>query len=555
MRKLITLVLSIFLFACSTNSKFTEQFAKVDKVDGAVKIAILPLEKLDSESGYIKKIMELRDIELLFGSSEKFVLVDNDATAEVFADLGDDISVEELEKDEITDMGNELGADVVITGTIESVRGPIFDITYTLFSMRTGDVSFSKVRVSKYKEDRLATLEDKFMGKISEFVDNEMKKLLAIAIQNYNIKNYDLAQESFENIKRINPDLKDTDYYLGLIALKQEQYDIALNYFDVLVAQDTTGNIDYLDKQAKVYIRQGMIREATVPTRKIVEIKNGKDDWLLLADLYASIDDLTRMEESIAKAIEIDSLYDTAIYRYANVLFDSRKYSDAITYLESAVSLFPDDEIIANNLVAAYQQTGQISQAIANYEKIIKKDKTNINAKLNLAGMYLAAASDATKANKLKTAKSYKSKARKVYASVIKVDKTNGIVYTRLATLYLGEKNFTKAAQNAEKAKQYSPNNYAPFLLLSQIKQTLAIEKFQAALKFNREIPKATGSKAEALANKRDEAKESAGTLYRETEENLNKALKINTKPNVARIIEKRLTKLRELTEKLETSF
>ncbi len=554
MRKLIVLILSAFLFACSMNVSSFDDLEKVEKVDGALKVAILPLEKLDNQSGYIKKIMEVRDLQLVFDQTAEFILIDSDLVARVYDDYGD-IAVDELDKEEILDIGKELGADLVITMTIEEIRNPQFKLIYNLFSMRTGNVSAGRANVVKNRDARLATLNDDFMGKIDDFVTTEMLTLVEIAKQAYNTRRYDVAQESFENIKQIDPSLDEPYYYLGLINLQEEKYDDALGYFDYLVDADTTGNIDYLDKQAQVYLRQGMYREATVPTRKIVEIRDTKDDWLLLADLYARINDLNGMGEAVFKAIKKDSTDADAIYRYANVLYDMQDYQEAIPYLEQAVELFPEDDIVVSNLVSAYQQTGQIAQAIENYEAIVKKDKNNINARLNLANMYLSAAKDAEKEGKTKTASSYKQKATKEYNAVVKIDNTNGVVYTRLANLYLEEKDYSKATTNVEKAMIFSANNYAPFLLSAQIKQTLGLEKFQAAAKFNSEIPKATGSKAESLANQRDQAKEEASQLYRQAEENLNQANKVTTQPKVLNIVESRLARLRELNERLETSF
>ena len=554
MRKLIVLILSAFLFACSMNVSSFEKQEKPEKVEGALKVAILPLEQLDNQSGYIKRILEVRDLQLMFDLTENYVLLDFDKVSDVIDDYGI-IDIEELEKDEILEIGEELDADLVVTMTVEEIRNPRFKLVYNLFSMRTGDVTAGRSNVVKNKVERFTVLKEEFMGKIDDFVTTEMLKLVEIAVQAYNTKRYDIARESFENIIQIDPSLDDPYYYLGLINLAEEQYDEALRYFDYLVEKDETGNIDYLDKQSQVYLRQGMYREATVPTRAIVEIRDTKEDWLLLADLYARINDLNNMRDAVSRAIEIDPTDKDAIYRYANVLYDMQNYQEAIPYLEQAVEYFPEDDIIVSNLVSAYQQTGQIDQAISNYEEIVKKDKNNITARLNLANMYLSAAKDAEKAGKTKTAKTYKQKATKAYNDVVKIDNTNGVVYTRLANLYIEEKNYAKATANVDKAMIFSPNNYAPFLLSAQIKQTLGVEKFQAAARLNSEIPKATGSKAQTLADQRDQAKEEARELYRAAEENLTQATKVTDQPKVLVIVENRLARLRELNERLETSF
>ncbi len=555
MRKIIVILLSAFLFACSMNLTSEFDGTKVEKIDNPIRVAILPLEKLDSQSGYIKKIMEVRDLELIFGKSAKFELVDLAQTNEAFLDLGEDLSVEELEPEEIEDLGKELNADIVVTATIEEKRNPWFNMTYNMSSMRTGDVTPSKLVLTKYKNERLTTLDTKFMKELDDFVVGEMTKLTDLAIQNYNVKKYDLAKESFENIIKINPESTEPYYYLGLINLKNEEYDQALARFDYLVAQDTAGTIKYRERQAQTYLMQNKFREATNPMKELAEIENTKERWIELADMYSRANDLNNMEMAVLKALEIDEEDLDTIYRYAIILFDKQAFVDAIPYLEKVNQANPDDDIITDNLVTAYQQSGQIEQAITNYEKIVKKDKNDINSRLNLANMYLAAANEAKKNNKNKTAKSYNKKALATFNKVIKIDNTNGIVYNRLASLYYGEKNYKKAEENAKKARTFSPTNYAPLLIIAQIEQSKGLDKYNEAKKFNREIPKASGSKAETLANKRDEAKNQARDLFTSVEENLNKAMKLTTKPNVIKVIDKRLASLREINERLETSF
>ncbi len=554
MRKLIVLLLSAFLFACSMNVSSFEEQEKPEKVDGALKVAILPLEKLDNQSGYIKKIMEVRDLQMLFDLTSNYVLMDFDQIAMVLDDYGD-IAIDELEKEEILDIGKELDVDLVITMTVEEIRNPQFRVAYTLFSMRTGDVTSGRTNVLKNKEQRLTALNDEFMGSVDNFVNSEMLKLIDIAKQAYNTRRYDVSRESFNNILQIDPSLDEARYYLGLINLKEENYDEALSYFNNLVEQDTTGNIDYLDIQYQVYYVQGMFREAAEPLRKIAEIRNTKEDWLLLADLYTRNSDSRNVIDAVSRAIELDPEDSDAIYRYANVLYDTQDYQKAIPYLEQALALFPEDDIVVTNLISAYQQTGQIDQAIKNYEDIVKRDGKNVNARLNLANMYLSAAKEAEKAGNTNTARTFKQKATKAYNDVVKIDDTNGIVYIRLANLYLEEKDYQKATTNVEKAMIFSPNNYAPFIMSAQIKRVLGFEKYQAAVKLNSEIPKAVGSKAQTLASQRDQAVEEASNFYREAEENLEQAAKVTDKAQVLNIVENNLTMIRDLENRLRSSF
>jgi hypothetical protein len=104
----------------------------------AVKVAVLPLKRLDSASKYIQKFMTIRDLQRTFDKNEKFELLNLKTTAEAFKDMAIE-DIDEMEKDDMAEIGKELSADVVILGTVSAINSMVFSLQFKYYSMRTDE--------------------------------------------------------------------------------------------------------------------------------------------------------------------------------------------------------------------------------------------------------------------------------------------------------------------------------------------------------------------------------------------------------------------------------
>ena len=167
-----------------------------------VKVAVLPLKRLDSASKYIQKFLTIRDLQLTFDKNDDFVMLDLDKVATAFKDMSIE-DVDEMDKEDLAEIGNEVGADVVVLGVISSVNSQLFNIQFRFYSMRTDDITSQRVDVVKDKKKRWAALDNLFMGNLVKFFNQELEKLNNIAIQDYQAENYTQAEK--ELLRRTEP--------------------------------------------------------------------------------------------------------------------------------------------------------------------------------------------------------------------------------------------------------------------------------------------------------------------------------------------------------------
>ncbi|MBN2853378.1 MAG: hypothetical protein JXQ23_11650, partial [Clostridia bacterium] len=196
-----------------------------------VRVAVLPLKRLDSASKYIQKFLTIRDLQRSFDLDENFDLLNMKDTEFIFKELAFE-DVDEMDKEDMAEIGKELNADVVIIGVISSVNSQLFSISFRFYSMRTDDIVSQRIDVVKDKKKRWAVLDNDFMGRLNSFFNQELEKMNNIAIQDYRAENYEQAEKGFNNILGYDPNNKQAYYYLGLIAYNAKNYTKAVSDFN-----------------------------------------------------------------------------------------------------------------------------------------------------------------------------------------------------------------------------------------------------------------------------------------------------------------------------------
>ena len=186
MNKWILSVLTVvlFLFGCTANRTVPE-VANIEPYTGIVtKVAILPLKTMDSASGYIQKILTVRDLDYVFAKYPQYSLLNMEEVAEQFKISGYQ-DVEELEIEEMKELAEMTGCDILVLGSINSLSSDQFSISTRFFSAKTEELTQLDFNVTKDREARWKTLETTFIAKLDEVVSNEVSKIYNIALNNY----------------------------------------------------------------------------------------------------------------------------------------------------------------------------------------------------------------------------------------------------------------------------------------------------------------------------------------------------------------------------------
>jgi len=194
------------------------------------KIAILNFEKSDRQSDYVANAMMKRDFAKVFDEFEDLELIDLKTSKKIYEKSGF-TNLSYIGKDDIFIMGEELDADIILWGSVSSISSTDFKVTAKIFSMKSKDVVAVTFNVKKDSKKRREAIKENLVAKIEEFTLGEMEKLMNIALQHFNSKNFSQAEESFLNLINVDSKNKDAFFYLGLLKYIEENYAKSVEYY------------------------------------------------------------------------------------------------------------------------------------------------------------------------------------------------------------------------------------------------------------------------------------------------------------------------------------
>ncbi len=534
MRKWIVfgLVAMLTLFACAGNKVVHE---KVEKAEITTQVAILPLKALDSSSRYITKILTVRDFELTFDAHENYTLLDMDQTARDFKETGY-TDVEELEKEELAEISQNLDANVIVVGNVSETRTGIYNISMRFYSKLTGDLKQASFNVGKERVSRWAALEKGLMEELDSFVSGEMDKIFNLGTNFYNNENYPMALENLQQVVALKPDKIDAYYYLGNTYVKMQN--------DAMAEQTFIKGLEVDPKEQRIAVALMEVYEKTGQTAKQVAVMEDlaehledAETWLAVGNLHDQQGSKTKAKNSFVKALEIDPENQAANIRLALMLYEEENYLEAIPRLEKAFEFAPDNDTVSRSLATAYQKSGRIEDAIDKYDGIIKNDPGNVNAYLNLIGLYRADKKD--------------SKAIETANALKKVDPDNAYSYLNLAAIYLSQNKLGDAESNANLTISKDSSLHQPYIVLASVFQSRGTDAYNKYLDLDRQASQAVGKKATSLRKDRDTAKSTAQTQLGRAREHLNSARSRTNDAEALRDINSRLSRVNDLLSKI----
>lgn len=541
---LIAIAAMLLMVGCTSNRSNTQgdQTIVAPYTGLVTKVAILPLKSVDSQSRYIQKILTVRDLELAFDKHQKYELMDMDDIAAEYKLTGFP-DVDDLELEEMAEIAEMTKCDILIMGSISSVRGDVFAIAMRFFSPRTSELRQLNFSVTKDKFSRWAALEKSLMGDLDIFVSNETDKIFNIATNNYSIGNYKEAEKSLKLALALNPELKDANYYLGATYYKSGKLDDAIVSLNKNLEKDP-------EHQPSLLMLMDIYEQTNKPLKrlevmeKVAAMNNDEELWLSIANLYVEQGDNTKAETALLKAIALEPDFALAQSRLAFLLYDQGRYADSIPYLEFAFDRYPENDLISRRLAVAYQKSNRMDEAIAKYELVIKNNPSNPQAYLSVVGLYRIQASEATDP---KVATAIYQKAINTLKALINTQPDNALPYVNLASIYMTQSKLADVETNANLAIQKDPTLYLPYVYLSTVSQNKGTNDYNRFADLEKQAAKAVGKKANTLKKDRDNARLSAVANFRKAADYLNQAKSRATEGESINDINSRLARINQL--------
>ncbi len=502
----------------------------------AQKVAILDFSNSDRESDYVASALMKRDFSTVFKEFEDIELIKIKESDKVFKASGI-TNLSYAGTEDIANMGSELGADVVIWGTVSLESGSSFKVLAKIYSMQSKEVSSISFNVEKKSKERQKTLTEELIPKIQELGAGEIEKLLNIGVQHFSSKNYASAEETFLNLIDIDAKNRDGYFYLGLIKFIQKDYIASVDYYNKAL-EIAPEDIDVLNYLSKSYLKMEEFELAAQALEKITELEDNKEIWLRIANIYTELEYTDQAKDAFNNAIAIDEEYFEAYQALGEMLYNMEFYDEAISPLETASNAFPEDDELHKKLAKCYHKTGKLESAIENYKQMVIDQPENKTAYMNLAGAYRE-----TNQN---------DKALKVLNDLVILAPDNPKVYIRLADVYIALENYSKATENANKAIEIDAELYDSYRVLASIHQKIGYNKYEKFLDYEELYKDKSvyyGEKADELVEKRDRVKAEANANFKKAEFYLSETEKRTDKDSVLNDIKRTRVTLKQLKE------
>lgn len=507
----------------------------------AQKVTLLSIERngTDSDAEYVQNVLMKKDFKKLFSEYDDLELIDIKASTKVVKASGYE-NMNYIGKEKITELGAQLNADVVLWGDISSISKSEFKLSVNILDMKSAELASVYFNIKKDSKSRMIALKENLITKIQEFSGGQADKLMDIAVQQFNSKNFESAKEGFENVLEVDAENWQAYFYLGFISSSRDfqDFETAITHFEKAFELNSE-NSEILNQMSKTYMRMGDLDSAVTSLEDMAELEpENKEIWMRIGEIHAENESTDDAQEAYEKALEIDDEYVDANEALGFLLYDQEYYDEAIPYLEKASDEKPDSDALQKKLARCYQKAGRLDAAIAKYESVVESNPENTKAYFNLAGAYRI-----NERNK---------EALDALLKVKKLDPENESVFLRLGDVYLVMKQFSKAETNAVKAKELDPENYEPTFLLAQIKKEQGYVKYEEYLKHEDEYKDKSiywGEKADKKVELRDNSRDKAHSYFMESKRLLNEAMSLADSRSAEKDIKAAITLINQLIE------
>jgi len=184
------------------------------------------------------------------------------------------------------------------------------------------------------------------------------------------------------------------------------------------------------------------------------EFKSEYEVYYNLAFTFQSSSKNEEAEKYYKISMNLNKEYKFTYKNYAYLLFQEKRYKEALDMFEKYNS-FGEEAEVYNNIGIINEELANKSKAIKSYEKSIEIDETYALAYNNLGVLYL-------------NDKKYND-ASKLFDDAIKFDSTLVDAYNNLASIFVLDKKYNAAISLYTKALKVSPNHLIILINLAKL--------------------------------------------------------------------------------------
>jgi len=192
---------------------------------------------------------------------------------------------------------------------------------------------------------------------------------------------YEEAQREFRRVDTLRENDPEACFYLGLVALRQQQWAAAAHAFERYVSQQHSSRPSVFVNLAYAYEQMGELDRARTAMADALS-HGGRGDPLVQTNAAAMAVAAHDYETADAALASARSLWGTrrpppAWFHYAGLAAAMVNDLDrAIALLGEAVQVYPSYAVLWNNLAVAYEARGDFDEALSTVERGLIEDAT-----------------------------------------------------------------------------------------------------------------------------------------------------------------------------------
>jgi tetratricopeptide (TPR) repeat protein len=439
LKRITVLLAAMLILACST--------ALAGSSEDATAVGIIPFGYSDNNSRWISgKLSDFLRNNLQ--SSQEFTLISENDLNNAFEGIGFDPDQFQygVPPDMITDAATAMGADLVIFGFVVPAGGDQYQVLWNIVAVSSSSTISPAPSMVEKNTDPVRQLAESIVSEINNQVGARADESLSMARYHATNGSWNSAITSYLQVLNVDPEhieamnelagvyLKsDVDSVaraevmysrvlaidpqnskalagLGLVALKNESYTTARDYFDQAIDTDPDNTPAY-SGLARAYTAMGMTDEAI---------------------------------SSFESALEVNPDNLQARYALGLLYAEAGNYTEAIPHIEAILDVRPDYTNLRLKLAAAYSEIGEYGAAADNAVTVLNATPDDTDLALFVAQYEARAGRTTDAANRLNDIIA-STGSRQAYLMLATVYRDSGqrssmqTVFNRLHSAYPGD--------------------------------------------------------------------------------------------------------------------
>ena len=206
-----------------------------------------------------------------------------------------------------------------------------------------------------------------------------------------NRRDYQLAEKYLSMAAKMNTDDPLFHYNLGIVYLKQDKPEKALEAFHKAEALGTE-NVNLIENLGEAYASMQQYDKSIELYERLKPMQQNNVRVLSrIAELYYRKGKLDRAYDYYKKITTIEPASENARIAYlnmGNILDDQQQFRDAIRMYQKALSINPKDDTALYNLGITYNHAGMPEKAVETWNRAANLNPDNPDPLLAIANMY-----------------------------------------------------------------------------------------------------------------------------------------------------------------------